>query len=221
MNTEFWQERWSKHEIGFHQGRINEYLERFWPTLGLSRETTAFVPLCGKSLDLHWLRAQGHRVIGVEVARVAVDEFFAEARLEPTLSTQRAFTRFDADVITLLCGDFFALTAADLHDVAAVFDRASLIAMPETLRTAYANKIREILPRGATTLLVSTDYDQTEMKGPPFSVTDAEIRTLYAGDDIDVLAEFDVTESPDNARFKQRGVTGLRERIYRITADNG
>src|SRR3569623_953180 len=43
-----------------------------------------FIPLCGKSKDMLWLRAQGHAVIGVEVVARAVEAFFAENALPGT-----------------------------------------------------------------------------------------------------------------------------------------
>jgi len=216
METSFWLERWSKHEIGFHQRRVNAYLQRFWPQLALKNDTSVFVPLCGKTLDMHWLRERGHRVLGVEIARNAVREFFTEWQVEPQVQRSGAFERWSAAGITLLCGDFFALTAGDLVDVAAVFDRASLIALPESMRPRYAQKMLEILPPSAPTMLITVDYAQHEMPGPPFAVGDDEIHCLYGTSRIDVLGEFDVTDAPDNARFRQRGLSKLVERVYRI-----
>ena len=36
------------------------------------------MPLCGKSLDLLWLRDQGHLVIGVELSATAFEDFCLE-----------------------------------------------------------------------------------------------------------------------------------------------
>ena len=51
------------------------------------------MPLCGKSLDLLWLAAQGHRVLGVEISPLAVDAFFAEQDLTPTVTDEPPFRR--------------------------------------------------------------------------------------------------------------------------------
>ena len=68
MRSEFWLERWRNGQTGWHQPQVNRWLAKHWPALGLASECPVFVPLCGKSLDMAWLRALGHRVIGVELA---------------------------------------------------------------------------------------------------------------------------------------------------------
>lgn len=216
MDNQFWIDRWSRKEIGFHQRGINGYLQRYWPSLTVPSAASVFVPLCGKSLDMHWLHERGHSVIGVEVAREAVVDFFKEWEVDAQVTQSGRFERWHAGRITLLCGDFFDLTPADLADVRAVFDRAALIALPPSLRQAYAKKMLEVLPPGTEMLLVTADYPQQEMSGPPFAVTDAEVRKLFADCNIQLLDDVDVTELPDNARFRQRGLSRLVERIYRL-----
>jgi thiopurine S-methyltransferase len=217
MQTDFWLERWSKNEIGFHQRQPNEYLTTYWSQLNVVAQAAVFVPLCGKSLDMRWLRERaGHPVLGIEIAANACRDFFTEWNVEPTLTQAGPFEIFQAREVTLLCGDFFTLERQDLLGVGAVFDRAALIALPAEIRKAYANKLREILPASTPILLIAPEYPQHEMSGPPFSVGDAEIRALFAGCEIDELAEVDVTEAADNARFRQRGLTRLIERVYRI-----
>ncbi len=216
MDNDFWIERWAKHEIGFHQQQVNAYLRNCWPQLGVPREATTFVPLCGKTLDMRWLREHGHPVLGVEIARTACAAFFAEWNVEPQVIRQGAFERWSAQGITVLCGDFFTLQPHDVASVLAVFDRAALIALPEAMRRAYVAKLREILPAGTVMLLVTPEYDQQQMKGPPFAVGTREVRELFAGWQVQEIAAVDVTHSPDNARFLQRGVSSLVERVYRI-----
>ncbi len=216
MDSQFWIDRWARKEIGFHQRDINGYLRRYWPSLTVPPAATVFVPLCGKTLDMHWLHERGHPVIGVEVAREAVADFFEEWGVDAQVTQSGRFERWHAGKITILCGDFFDLTAADLSDVRAVFDRAALIALPPALREAYARKLCEVLPPGTEILLVTADYPQQQMSGPPFAVSDAEVRRLFAESNIQQLDDVDVTDLPDNARFRQRGLTRLVERIYRL-----
>ncbi|HCP03426.1 MAG TPA: thiopurine S-methyltransferase, partial [Pseudomonas sp.] len=75
MDAAFWHERWQRGEIGFHKASTNPLLQRWWPQLGVDAEAPVWVPLCGKSLDLIWLRSQGHPVRGVELARSALESF--------------------------------------------------------------------------------------------------------------------------------------------------
>jgi thiopurine S-methyltransferase len=218
MDTDFWLERWRRNEIGFHQRRCNEYLVEFWPRLGIDTHAAAFVPLCGKSLDMRWLREHaGHPVLGIEIARNACSEFFSEWNIEPTLSRQSKFEVLEGRGVKLLCGDFFDLQPADVESVGAVFDRAALIALPRDLRVAYVKRLRQILPSATPILLVAPDYAQHEMSGPPFAVGEAEVRELFMGCAIDQLLEVDITAASDNARFRQRGLSRLVERVFRIT----
>ena len=88
MHATFWQERWARDQIGFHQQKVNGYLRRHWSALGLAKGAAVLVPLCGKSLDLVWLAEQGHAVIGVELAERAVQDFFVERDMQPQVSQQ-------------------------------------------------------------------------------------------------------------------------------------
>ena len=64
MELDFWHRRWQKQEIGFHLETVNPLLQRYWSRMDPASGGRVFVPLCGKSRDLAWLRAQGHEVIG-------------------------------------------------------------------------------------------------------------------------------------------------------------
>lgn len=215
MNPEFWHARWRQGEIGWHQDEINVHLHAHWARLGFDAESRVFVPLCGKTLDLLWLAGQGHRVLGVEISALAVDAFFAENGLTPKVLVEPPFLRYRVDELEILCGDFFDLTPSHLEEVTAVFDRASLVALPPEMRPRYAEHLRRILRPDSGLLLVTLDYDQAEMSGPPFSVEDAEVSGLL-GDHfrIDRLAELDVLA--ENERFRQRGLTRLSERVYAV-----
>jgi thiopurine S-methyltransferase len=64
-------------------------------------------------------------------------------------------------------------------------------------------------------LLITLDYDQAQMPGPPFAVADEEVQRLL-GDvwQMQVLEEQDVLG--DSWKFLQAGVTRLEERVYRV-----
>lgn len=215
MDEGFWQARWSQDQIGFHLDAVNSYLQRHWPALDLPAEARVLVPLCGKSLDLAWLAAQGQRVLGVELAQKAVEAFFSEQGLQPEIEVQAAFTCYRAGAVELWCGDFFALTAEDVADCVALYDRAALIALPPELRERYTAHLTRILPPACQGLLVTLDYDQEQLDGPPFAVPDQEVRRLlepaWRAESLearDVLGE--------NWKFLQRGLSRLEERVYRL-----
>lgn len=214
MDAEFWRERWQLGEIGFHKSRANPLMMRWWPMLNLRQGASVLVPLCGKSLDMLWLRDQGLAVVGAELSRLALDSFIAEHQLPCEWLVCDGFDVAKGDGLTLYCGDFFALGVEQLHSVSAVYDRAALIALPPPMRQRYVAHLREYLEGGWKMLLITLDYCQSERAGPPFSVPDAEVRTLFSGCSVSVLHEVDVLG--DHPVFRDQGLTSLIERVYLI-----
>ncbi|MBF0170172.1 MAG: thiopurine S-methyltransferase [Nitrospinae bacterium] len=215
MDAAFWLERWERNQIGFHQEQVNSHLQEFWKALALPDGAPVFVPLCGKSRDLLWLRGQGHPVTGVEISPRATEAFFAENRLTPTVTRRGDFVWAEADGVTLLTGDFFDLTPASLGPVAGVYDRASLIALPPAMRTRYADHLVRLVDPATPLLLVSLDYPEAEMNGPPFPVREEEVRRLYERRrTVSLLYTCDAL--PENPAFADRGVTRLTEKVYRL-----
>ncbi|ROM49169.1 thiopurine S-methyltransferase [Pseudomonas canadensis] len=216
MEPKFWQERWARNQIGFHLSEVNPYLQRHWPQLAVAEGSKVLVPLCGKSLDLVWLASHGLRVMGVELSEQAVEAFFSEQNLVPRITRRSAFTVYQADLIEVWCGDFFALDAEALVGCAALYDRAALIALPPLMRAQYAEHLSRLLASGCQGLLITLDYDQTQKAGPPFAVTDDEVKVLFGSDwTLRALQEQDVLE--ESWKFLQEGVTRLDERVYRLT----
>lgn len=213
MHHDFWHERWTNNQIGFHQAEVNPHLRQSWPSLGVAPGQRVFVPLCGKSRDLLWLREQGFDVVGVELSPLAVKAFFEENGLNSTVQQEGPFTAYRTTGICIYCGDFFALTQDHLDGVAAVFDRASLVALPPDMRASYARHMLHLLPRKVPILLVAFDYPQQEMTGPPFSVAEAEVRTLFGKDrEICLLHRLDILAQ--EPRFREKGVSRMEELIF-------
>ena len=179
MEAEFWHERWQRREIGFHRAEVHPFLARFFPALALPAGSRVLVPLCGKSLDLLWLCEQDYRVIGVELSQQAIEEFCHENRLQPTISVAGAWQCYQLDQLTIYAGDFFTLGREQLGPLAAVYDRAALVALPPEMRSDYAAQLLGLLPCGAELLTISYDYLQPQMAGPPFSVPEADLRRLF------------------------------------------
>lgn len=215
MHATFWQERWARSQIGFHQEKVNGYLRRHWSTLGLPNDAAVLVPLCGKSLDLAWLAEQGHAVIGVELAERAVQDFFAERDVQPHVSQHGAFKVYQAGALRILCGDFFALSHADVADCQAFYDRAALIALPAEMRERYAAHLQAILPETCQGLLVTLVYDQQRMDGPPFSVEDAEVEQRFTpGWILREVERKDVLSG--NPRFIENQLEAVEEVVFHL-----
>lgn len=182
MHPDFWHQRWADNQIGFHQDAPTPLLLKHWGSLGVAAGAKVFVPLAGKSRDMAWLASQGHRVLGVELSPLAVEQFFAEHGLRPDTRESRYGRHHEAGGIELVVGDAFGLDAGLLRDCAAVFDRAALIALPADVRLRYARGLYAALPEGCRGLLVTLEYPQADREGPPFSVQQDEVQALYAGD---------------------------------------
>ena len=187
MEANFWQGRWSEGRIGFHEGKANAHLVKHLAVLGAGRRV--LVPLCGKAEDLAFLAAQGHQVVGVELVEPAVRAFFEEHGAKPEVAREGPFTRYTAQNITLLAGDFFATTRELLGPVDALYDRAALIALPEPMRGQYVKHLRKLMPPGAPGLVITVEYPQDEMEAPPFSVIEAELRSHYAGLQLELVGQ--------------------------------
>ena len=193
-------------------------LEQHWNALALPASSRVFVPLAGKSLDMLWLAARGHRVLGVELSALAVAQFFAEQNLHPQSHDSRYGRHHVAGNIELICGDVFGLDAEILAGCAGVYDRAALIALPLPLRQRYVTQLHERLPVGCRGLLITLEYPQMQMDGPPFNVDEAEVRSLYGPRwGIDLLERRDILAT--QPRFRDDGVTALSTAVYRLQHD--
>lgn len=219
MQHDFWLQRWHNGEIGFHQEYINPWLTYYYgelgPPQGQRAKLKVFVPLCGKSRDMLWLSQNGYQVQGIELSDTAVNDFFSESNLHPTIEEQASHTHYISEHISILQGDYFACTKHQLEGVTDVFDRASLIALPVSMREQYANKMTELLSAGTRMLLVTMTYPQHEMDGPPFSVSEEEVNVLFG--DAFTIEKLAVKNTLDEEpRFKERGLSSLLETAYKL-----
>ncbi len=213
MEHDFWHERWQSNQLGFHQEAVNERLTTFWPQLQLAASATVFVPLCGKSLDMLWLAAQGHKVIGIELSQIAVDAFFDENDLSATKERVGDFNVSRSGSIEIWCGDFFQLDPSLLASADAVYDRGSLVALPADLRPDYCAKLKSELSADVKQLLALVEYDQRQMSAPPFSITEQDLIDQY-GDRFSIRQVCSEEASDLSDRFRQRGLTWMRDTCY-------
>lgn len=223
MEIDFWLDRWNNNQTGFHQRRVNPYLVYFFGEKGPSFEQRealkVFVPLCGKSKDMLWLSQNGFKVFAVECSERAVKDFFEENALNYKHAKKDEHALYQssdlASQIEVFQGDFFGLQKHDLGQVTDIFDRASLIALPPEMRQQYAEKMAELQQPGTRTLLVTLTFDPEEMNGPPFSVTEEEVKRLYSKNfAIEKILFKDVIEEENG--LKDRGLTALQETVYKL-----
>lgn len=216
MQPDFWLNRWRAAQIGFHQAAVDRHLKAYWPLLKLPLDSPVFVPLCGKSLDLMWLRERGHLVTGVELSPVALESFLMEHGIPARRRVLADFDVFEAEGLKLYRGDFFKLTPTQLGNTSAVYDRAALISWTPEARQSYVKQLTSLTSPGTQTLLIAVEYPPEQMQGPPFPLTRDTIEELYLGHhSIEELARHEILEL--EPRLKARGLTELREVCYRMT----
>ncbi len=188
MESKFWQQRWQEGRIGFHKSDVNPELIKYFSNIALPAGSRVLVPLCGKSIDMVWLACAGYDVVGIELVESAVQAFFAEQNITPTIteltsaadkSTLKRYQgQLTGQTITLWAADIFALSTIDID---AIYDRAALIALPANMRADYSTHIVK-LSNNAPQLLITLNYDQSKKDGPPFSINQQQLHQYYSAD---------------------------------------
>ncbi len=204
---------------GWQQPDIHPSLVEFFPRLECSKGDFVFVPLCGNSRDMIWLAEQGLKVIGCEISEKAIEDFFSAVSLQPQKQVDGKLVVWQAGSYTLYEGDYFDMTLDQVEGVLAIYDRGSLVALPkdgERGRKAYMRQIRALFGPDTKTLLITLDYDQRLMSGPPYSVDYEEVIWQYSFDHIiEFLSDADILEQEQN--LKRQGLTQLTEWAYLMT----
>jgi thiopurine S-methyltransferase len=217
MKKEFWHQKWQSNQIGFNQLQPNQLLLQYFATLNLNPGSRVFVPLCGKSIDMLWLANQGYEVLGVELSSIACAAFFNEQSIPATVTHLDTFTIYHSEKITLLSGDFFTLNKKVLGKIDAVYDRAALIALPTELRQCYATFLMSVIAPDTPMLLIANTFDQNKMEGPPFSVDENEVVSLYSAH-FNIQRLYHRIAETIPAHLRVRGLTITSEEVYYLSS---
>lgn len=202
----YWKQRWTEGRTGWHEPGGNQFLQRHWERASVSTSSRVLVPLAGASPDIPWLASRGHPTTAVDVSERAAVQLFAEQRLKPARTEHDAGVCFQWSRIRYQVADFLTVPDAVLGRFDAVYDRASLVALPAAVRARYVARLDRLLAPGARQLLIVFDGDQPADAGPPYVVGEPEIETLYGRRwRIELLEE----------RFEER--LGLMERALLLT----
>ncbi|MEO1132005.1 MAG: thiopurine S-methyltransferase [Cyanobacteria bacterium J06639_1] len=207
MDSSFWHQKWESNAIAFHKSEANPALVNHFGTLSLAKNSRVFLPLCGKTLDIPWLLSQGYRVAGAELVEMAIEQLFDELEVEPEVSDMGKVRQYSAPNITIFVGSIFDVTGNILGAVDAIYDRAALVALPEEVRRRYTVHLAQMSDR-APQLLVTFEYDQSLMNGPPFSISTAEVKQHY-GDryELSLLASADFEGG-------LKGLNAIKENVW-------
>ena len=197
MNDQ-WLKRWEEGRISFHEGSPNDLLIKHFSSFKLG--PTCLVPLCGKAVDMFWLAEQGQKVTGVELSEIAIRQFYEEHPTSMEMNLQ------------LHHSDFFKFTSPQTFSW--IYDRAALIALPEMTRKTYVAHQKTMLQDIASIILLSVEYASTELKGPPFSVSDNEVYALYSfAKNIHAIESRDPINSTPHLRHQ---LQWIRETLWKI-----
>ncbi|WP_131668011.1 thiopurine S-methyltransferase [Psychrobacter pygoscelis] len=186
MEAKFWQDRWANKKIGFHEPEVNPKLATYFYALDLASGSRIFVPLCGMTCDIGWLARQGHDVVGIELVESAVVGLFEALDVIPSITQHRHLTHYYVQYagrnIDIWVGDILEMTIRDIGPVDAIYDRAALVALPDTppqyLRSRYTQQLID-LTNSARQLVITFDFDQERRPGPPFVITTEQLQTYY------------------------------------------
>ena len=206
----FWAERWQAGQTAFHQGKPNPLLVEHHHHLAGHRRV--YVPLCGKAVDLVWLRDHGHDVTGSELVPLAVRQLFEEQRLVPTTTTRGAFRLHITPRLAVLEGDALQVDVDVVGAVDAVYDRAALVALDPPVREAYVDSLLRVLRPGGLILLITFDYDQRKLEGPPWSVDVDQVTRLFGA--ACVIEQLGARPEAPGPRFVEAGVDVVTERVF-------
>jgi thiopurine S-methyltransferase len=214
LKPEYWLERWQEGRIGFHRAEVNPGLVAHHQRV-LGQCVRVLVPLCGKSADLEWLVVQGHEVWGIELSELAAQAFFAERGFEPERQEADGLIRLRHGAVTIVVGDFFAVTPEAIGHFEGVYDRAALIALPREMRKKYVTHLKALLTPKAKVLLLTLDFDAEG--GPPFSVGTPEVQSAYGAPNVSLLETLDArADAPGPV---ERGATFVNENAYAISVE--
>jgi len=215
MEKQFWEQKWEAQELGFHLSFVHPILKRNLAAYDLPDAATVFLPLCGKTLDIGWLLDQGLNVVGAELSELAVRQLFESMQVTPDVSPWGDGWVWRHGTLTVFQGDVFALTAKDLGEINLVYDRAALVALPAAMRERYAAHLVATTERAAQ-LLITFEYDQQRMDGPPFSVPSDDVERLYGNSHaVDCLSRKNVIDN--QPAFRERGLDRFEEIAWRLT----
>lgn len=198
----------------FHKTTVNQYLSCFFSAPAPQTGNRVFVPLCGKSLDMLWLAQQGYQVIGVEISPVAIKAFFEENELKANKSNHGNFSCWTHNNISLLHGDYFALSAVDLGTIDLVYDCAALTAFDSKSRQAYVRHLLNLIPAPLDVLLLTVEDQNEYLSLDDVPLIDEELFSLYDKDFTIHLEQVDKVLEPSTS---QRASQLCLYKAYRLT----
>lgn len=181
MTENIWEKAWEENNTRWQQGQYNKHLVTYFHQLPIAKSLEVFVPLCGKSKDLLWLLKNGCKVTGVELCEKPIVEFFSESNLDYKIDRTRGYDIYTGENIKIIKADLFYLDTKFYSSFDFIYDRASLVAIEPAERSSYSNLLTKVLKPGGSILLITFSSDKP-LQGPPYSVSETEVKSLFRKD---------------------------------------
>ena len=212
----FWESRWKSGQTGWHNSDINEHLKAHHQCLFQQDTPAIFVPLCGQSLDMAWLNQQGASVIGVDLVKQPLEQYFEGQNIAPHSQMMDGIECLTSGSQTLLHANIFDVTTKLIPPVDAIYDRAALVALSPEYRESYVEHCLSLLKPGGTILLVTYDSPVADDHGPPFPVRKGTVERLFAGVTSCIQVDEVHTAKADSERLQKRNLDWSRSDIWTI-----
>ncbi len=178
-DNQFWLDKWNQKKIGFHESEPHSLLTQFWHRLKVPNTSKVLVPLCGKSIDMMWLKRSGYNVTGIELSQTAVSSFFEENRIDVEIEFRDKNSCHIGKNLTIWEADIFNLPNIELESYKVIYDRAALIAINPLQRQRYVSVLADNMSSGCLMFLIALEYDKSLLSGPPFSLARSDVELLY------------------------------------------
>jgi hypothetical protein len=173
----FWDERFARGYTPWDQRGVPAAFAAF--AEGQPRGAV-LIPGCGSAYEAGWLAGHGFAVTALDFAAAAVEAARAQLAQAPAGAS-----------VELLQADFFAFEPS--RPPQWIYERAFLCALPPALRADYARRMAELVAPG-TLLAGFFLIGEPAQKGPPFSMTQAELDALLTPY-FDCVAALEVADS--------------------------
>lgn len=173
----FWDERFERRFTPWDQGGVPQQLQSF--VQQAAQPLCTLIPGCGNGYEAALLAQAGWDVTAIDFSHAAVQ------------SARAAIAPWGSHVIE---ADFFSY--APPRPLQLIYERAFLCALPPAMRAAIARRWAALLPAGGwlAAYFYIDDSPARSLKGPPFSITRAELFALLQPD-FELLQEAAVSDS--------------------------
>ncbi|XP_056335454.1 probable thiopurine S-methyltransferase [Danio aesculapii] len=220
MDLSEWENRWQEGRTGFHRSDVHNLLKDNVDKLICGRkDVRLFFPLCGKAVDMKWLADMGHTVVGVEISEKGIKEFFQEQNLAyneeavADIPGAKLFKSTDGKISIYQC-DLYKFSSAVAGHFGGIWDRGALVAINPRDRQKYASLLVSLMSSDCRYLLDTLEYNPELYEGPPFFVSEVDIKTVFGGS-----CNIDLLQSVGGLEEKHRswGLDSLTEKLYLLT----